>query len=129
MVDQLILTSPYAALLSLLLYPPLHASCAVVAAAAGEMTKDEKHLAAVDKVGSDFIPMMVKCFGVWTPFVLKVLYTITDRTAPHSGVPQNLASKYLLQSLSVALWMNNARMILRYWALQGIDIDDNPLFP
>ena len=31
-------------------------SCAGVAAAAGELAKDEKHLAAVMKVGADFIP-------------------------------------------------------------------------
>jgi len=30
--------------------------CAGVAAAAGEVAKDVKHLAAVEKVGSDFIP-------------------------------------------------------------------------
>ena len=33
------------------------ASCAGVAAAAGEVAKDKKHLAAVEKVGSDFIPL------------------------------------------------------------------------
>ena len=35
------------------------ASCAGVTAATGEVTKDEKHLAAVEKVGSDFIPLVV----------------------------------------------------------------------
>ena len=83
-----------------------------MAAAAGEVAKDEKHLAAVEKVGFDFIPLVVECFGVWTPFALKTLCTITDRTPPHSGAPRNLARKNLLQQLSVALWMNNARMIL-----------------
>ncbi|XP_065901212.1 uncharacterized protein [Dysidea avara] len=29
------------------------------------------------------------------------------------------ARKHLLQQLSVSLWTNNARMILRYWALQS----------
>ena len=42
------------------------ASCAGVAAAAGEVAKDKKHLAAVEKVGSDFIPLVVETFGVWT---------------------------------------------------------------
>jgi len=31
-------------------------ACAGVAAAAGELAKDEKNLAAVEKVGADFIP-------------------------------------------------------------------------
>jgi len=41
-------------------------ACAGVAAAAGELAKDEKHLAAVEKVGADFIPLVVESFGVWT---------------------------------------------------------------
>ena len=40
------------------------ASCAGVAAVAGEVAKDEKHLAAVEKVGSDFIPLVVESFVV-----------------------------------------------------------------
>ena len=62
-------------------------------------------------------------------YLMKTLCTIADRTTPRSWVPRNIARKNLLQQLSVASWMNNARMILRYWALQVIDIDDNPLFP
>ena len=31
--------------------------------------------------------------------------------------------KHLLQQLSVSLWMNNARIILRYWTLQCEDSD------
>jgi len=63
------------------------ASCAgVAAAAAGEVAKNEKHLAAVEKVGSDFIPLVVESFGVWTPFALKTLCTIADCTTPRSGV-------------------------------------------
>jgi len=68
------------------------ASCAGVAAAAGEVAKDEKHLAAVEKVGSDFIPLVVETLGVWTPFALKMLYVVTDRSTPRSGVPHKLAS-------------------------------------
>ena len=44
------------------------AGVAAAAAAAGEVAKDKKHLAAVEKVGSDFIPLVVETFGVWTPF-------------------------------------------------------------
>jgi len=88
-----------------------------VAAAAGELAKDEKHLAAVEKVGADFIPLVVETFGVWTPFALRTLNIIANRSTPRSGVPPRLARKNLLQQLSVALWTYNARMILRHWAL------------
>jgi len=98
------------------------ASCAGVAAAAAA---GEKHLAAVEKVGSDFIPLVVETFGVWTQFALKTLYAIADRTTPHSGVPRKVARRNLLQQLSVQLWLNNSRMILRYWALQGLGDDDS----
>jgi len=92
------------------------ASCAGMAAVAGEVAKDEKHLAAVEKVGSDFIPLVVESFGVWTPFALKMQHLIADRTTPQSGVPRKLARKNLLQQLSVQLWMSNSKMILHYWA-------------
>ena len=36
------------------------ASCAGVAAAAGEVAKDEKYLAAVEKTSSDFVPLVVE---------------------------------------------------------------------
>ena len=94
MVDELILASLQ--LFSLLLYPP--ASCAGVAAAAEEVAKDDKHLAAVEKLES---PLVVECFEVWT------LFDTVDRT-PHSEVLARI------NLLFVALWM-------------GIDIDDNPL--
>jgi len=60
MVALHILTSLCAVLLSQL--------CGGVAAAAtGELAKDEKHLAAVKKVGADFIPLVVEsgplCIG------------------------------------------------------------------
>ena len=101
------------------------ASCAGVAAVAGKVSKDEKHLAAMEKVGSDFIPLVVETFGVCTPFALKTLFVIADRTTTRSSVLCKLARKNLLQQLSVQLWMCNAKMILRYWALQGSDNDDN----
>jgi len=34
----------------------------------------EKHLVAVEKVGSDFVPLVVETFGVWTQYALKTLY-------------------------------------------------------
>ena len=80
------------------------ASCAstAVAAAAGEVTKDEKHLATMERVE-------------WTPFALKTFCTIADCTTPRSGVPQKVARKNLLQQLSVQKWTNNAQMSLHYW--------------
>jgi len=59
----------------------------VAAAAAGELAKDEKHLAAVEKVGADFIPLVVETFGVRTPFALHNLHVIADRTTLRSHVP------------------------------------------
>ena len=53
------------------------ASCAGVAAAAGEMDKDAKHLAMVEKAGGDFIPL-VEFFGIWTPFALSTHCCIAD---------------------------------------------------
>ena len=63
------------------------ASCAEVAAAAGEVAKDDKHLAAVEKVGSDFVPLVVETFGVWTPFALKTLQNIADLVLPCLALP------------------------------------------
>jgi len=52
-----------------------------------------------------------------------MLRTIADHTTARSGAFAKLAWKHLLQQLSVSLWTNNARMILRYWALQSEDSD------
>ena len=70
MVILLTLMSPYAALSSLLLFPPLLHG---VAAVAGEVAKDEKHLAVMEKVGYNFVSLVVECFGAWDPFSLKML--------------------------------------------------------
>ena len=51
-----------------------------MAAAAGEVANDVKHLA---KVGGDFIPLVVESFGVWTPFALSFLNSIADCTTTH----------------------------------------------
>jgi len=67
------------------------AFCAEVAAAAEEVAKDEKHLAMVEKAGGDFIPLVVECFGVWTPFALSILHSIADRTATRSGISRKVA--------------------------------------
>ena len=86
-----------------------------MAAAAGELAKDEKHLVAVEKVGANFIHLVVKTFGVWTPYALRHLHIIAERTPPRSGVPPKLARRNLLQQLSVVLCSyDNAKMILRH---------------
>ena len=98
-------------------------SCAGVAAAAGELAKDQRHQDAVEEAGCDFVPLVVETFGFWLPFALQTLRTIAERTTARSGASTKQARKHLLQQLSVSLWTNNARMILRYWALQCEDSD------
>ena len=66
MITLPILMSPYC---SACLYFLIYFLC-WGGAAVGELAKDEKHLAAVVKVGADFIPLVVETFGVWTPFAL-----------------------------------------------------------
>ena len=77
------------------------ASCAGVAAAPGEVAKDAKHFAIVDKAGGDFIPPVVESFGVWTSFALSVLNSIADCTTTYSGISLKVARRNLLQQLSV----------------------------
>ena len=67
--------------------------CVGVATAAGELAKDEKHLEAVEKVGADSVPLVVECFGLWTPFVLEMLKTIANHTTPQSVITPKLAKK------------------------------------
>jgi len=98
-------------------------SCAGVAATAGELAKDQRHRDTVEEAGCEFIPLVVETFGVWSPFALKSINIIADRTTARSGSSTRSARKNLLQQLSVSLWTSNARMILRYWALQGGDTD------
>ena len=98
-------------------------SCAGVAATAGELAKDQRHRDTVEEAGCKFIPLVVETFGVWSPFALKSINIIADRTTARSGSSTRSARKNLLQQLSVSLWTSNARMILRYWALQGGDTD------
>ena len=68
-----------------------------MAAAAGEVAKDVKHLAIVEKAGGDFIPLVVESFWVWTPFALSVLNSIADRTTTCSGISPKVARRNLLQ--------------------------------
>jgi len=83
------------------------ASCAGVAAVAGEVSKDEKHLAAVEKVGSDFIPLAVESFGVWTPLALKMLHLIADCATSRSGASYStiFAGRTSLSSIACSNWL------------------------
>ena len=67
--------------------------------------------------------LVVETFGFWSPLSLQTLPTIDERTTARNGASTKQACKHLLQQLSVSLWKNNARMILRYWALQCEDSD------
>jgi len=98
-------------------------AAAAAAAAAEEVAKDLKHQAVVEEVGCDSIPLVVETFGVWSPFALHTFRNIADCTTARSGLSTKLARKHLLQQLSISLWTNNARMILRFWALQCEDMD------
>ena len=98
-------------------------SCPGVAAAAGELAKDHRHQDVVEEVGCDFIPLVVETFGVWSPFAVCMLQTIADCTTARSGASIKLARQNLFQQLSVCVWLNNTRMILRYRALQVEDTD------
>jgi len=80
--------------------------CFMCLAVAGEVAKDAKHLAMVEKAGGDFIPLCVECFGVWTPFALSTLNSIADRTITCSGISRKLARQNLLQQLSISLWIS-----------------------
>ena len=84
-VVQLILMCLFVALPSLPAHISFSSSCAGVAAAAGELAKDQRHQDAVEEAGCDFVPLVVETFGVWSPFVLQTLRTIAECTTARSG--------------------------------------------
>ena len=88
----------FAALLRLHTFHPLVPG---IAAAARELTKDERRRDFVEDAGCDFIPLVMETFGVWSPFVLQVIYSIADHTTARSGASTRVARKNLLQQLSV----------------------------
>jgi len=61
-----------------------------VAATAGELTKNHRHQDAMEETGCDFIPLMVKTFGVWLSFALHMLQTIAYHTTAPSIKPARL---------------------------------------
>jgi len=64
-----------------------------VAAVAGEVAKDLKPQDVVEEAGCNFVPLVVETFGVWSPFTLKVLRKIADRTSARNGVSTKQARK------------------------------------
>ena len=98
-------------------------SCAGVAAAAGELTKDQRHQDAVEEAGCDFVPLVVETFGVWSPFSLQTLRTIAECTTARSGASTKQAHNHFVTITFSFLWTNNPCMILQYWALQCEDSD------
>ena len=49
---------------------------------------------------------------VWYKYAYDIEHYARNITTPRSGIPHNFARK----NVSVSLWVNNARMILRHWA-------------
>ena len=96
-------------------------SQAGVAAAIGEIAKDNQYQDIVNDNGGDFIPLVCETFGVWSPYTLSILGSIADRTTVRNGLPRKFARRQLLQQLSVALWRYNAKMILRQYSLTAGD--------
>ena len=62
-------------------------SQAGVAAAVGEIAKDNQYRDIVNDNGGDFIPLVCETFGVWSPYVLSILGSIADRTIVRNGLP------------------------------------------
>ena len=71
-------------------YPALShfysSSSAGVAAAAGELVKDQRYLDAVEEAGCDFVPLVVETFGVWSPHSSNSCYVtrISDSVEHHN---------------------------------------------
>ena len=81
-----------------------------MAAAVGEIAKDNPYQDIVNDNGGDFIPLVCETFGVWSPYALSILGSIADRTIVRNGLPRKFARRQLLQQLSVTLWRYNAKM-------------------
>ena len=85
----------------------------------GELAKDEKHLEAVEKVGAESVPLVLECFGLWTPFALKMLKTKCGTQSDNYITPK-LAKKELAPTTFCSLWRSNAKMILSSLVLKQL---------
>ena len=54
-------------------------SQAGVAAAVGEIAKDNQYQDIVNDNGGDFIPLVCETFGVWSPYALSILGSIAEQ--------------------------------------------------
>ena len=90
------------------------AHCAGAAAAAGEIEKDDRHMANVEVAGGLFYPLVVESYCTWSSNSLQILKTIARRSSLRSGV---------FGRLSLRLWQYNARMVLDRLSLLGLDGD------
>ena len=74
-----------------------------VTAAAGELSKDQRHLYAVEEVGCDFIPLVVENFGVWSPLALRTLHSIADRTTARSDASIKSPEKFVTTTFGLVM--------------------------
>ena len=81
------------------------------AAEAGEVDKDERHLANVSSYGCLFNPLVVESYGVWAAHSLEALRSIVKKSLLSSGLSLGQASRQFHEQLSVRLWQYNSRMI------------------
>ena len=65
-------------------------SQAGVAAAVGEIAKDNQYQGIVNDNGGDFIPLVCETFGVWSPYALSILGSIADRTTAETVYLESL---------------------------------------
>ena len=84
------------------------------AAVAGEVDKDERHLANVSSYGCLFYPLVVESYGVWAAHSLQVLRSIVKKSRLSSGLSLGQASRQFQEQLSVRLWQYNSRLISDY---------------
>ena len=82
------------------------AHCAGAAAAAGEIEKDDRHMANVEVAGGLFYPLVVESYCTWSPNSLQILKTIARRSSLRSGVSVSRAVIDLHGRLSLRLWQN-----------------------
>ena len=68
----------------------------------------QRHQDAVEETGCDFIPLVVETFGVWSPFALRMLQTIDDRTTARSGA-SNQAGQITLFMTAICIFVDQPR--------------------
>ena len=81
------------------------------AAAAAELLKDDKALEACAQQDIDFLPLALESFGGWGKLALTFFRKLGRLIAQRSGRPESLETRYMFQSMSVALQRGNAIMI------------------